>query len=316
MRDVDPLVSNLSGKVARTNPLEGGPEFEAMFQDGIISTTKSHHLSILMDKGDHDVHEALSLLGWTMDDIREPGIFLPDERAFYRMRHEFEDRIIEQEQDNLRVEVRRHQGIIDVVMTGFVVEDQDDADMRADQKQEEIKKAEEEYMGPSEYRYAKNDEEIEVWLKHGNEQAILCMARDALRSGVWITGDEFARIMLEGTNVLQPEYPSELAKTWISAVNYTIEDAWRDAVLPEITVGEMVLGRAAYEGMKRSVDNTYARAKEIADGKWALIKPAFLVQRFDESPLITGSNKSEETTAWIAGRVATSNNKSAANSIS
>jgi hypothetical protein len=311
-RAVDPLVSNLSGAIARTNPLEGGPEFEAMFNHGVISTTKSHHLSILMDRGDYEVDEALSVLDWSMDDIREPGIFLPDTRAFDSFHRSKMDDFRDEARTDLTIEVKRLKSIVDIVMTGYMVGDQEEADTQADQIQADIREASDQYTGPTSEMCIKEDdhEGLKQYTDQSNAQAVRCMERDALNSGVRMNAAEFVATMLNITHVLDPERPSELWKVWVSAIENTIDRIWRDAVKPDPPISKLIADRSAFKNMKDMLEDTYRQEEETARARWALMQPAFLTKQFNDAPIMTGSDRSEETIAWRISQGITSNGDS------
>lgn len=297
----DVMVSTLSTKTARNNPLEGGPEFEAMFRNGVISTTKSHHLSRLMDIGDYDVDEALGLLGWTMDDIAEPGIFLEDDGQFERYKRKFIEGVQEDETDGLKIEVRRLQRIATEVIEGcFKLDDPDAAREHAETIQAEISEASN--VERDRPRIEDEDEEAAYKLQYGNEQAIRCMERDAYYSGYRVTAAEFLKVMFGETRVLDEEDPSVLAANWINAARWVIERRWSEAVKPNIPIDEIILEEDDLRDYIQDLDKTYDRAMEVAEARWALIEPAFLTHTYKESPLATGSDRSEEALAERAAR--------------
>ena len=287
------LDSHVSGKIARTNPLGNGPEYEALFNGGVIATTKSTYASRLMEHHVIDPDEALALLGYDSSDLEDPEIYFEDPSAFYDFKHRTIDQFREEASKDLNVEVRRLRDIVDIVMSGYTVDDPDEARRRSYEIQDDIEDADKSYVTPKfDDLDALHPEDFR------QQQSIRVMERDALHSGVRVELTEFVATMLS-CNVLDEEFGSELGAVWIRAIDLTVDDFWRDNVRPEFSIDQMVAGRELFERMKRYLGDTYYHANDVAKQRWEEIEPAFVTNTISDHPLLTGTDRSEATTTWL-----------------
>ncbi|MBP9738883.1 hypothetical protein KBD20_04295 [Candidatus Saccharibacteria bacterium] len=277
------LASYVSGSIARKNPLEGGPRLEAALDgSGVIADTWGGYATRLMDLYDIEPEEAIALLELTPAHMRDSDIHFQSGRGFGDFEYHTKQRYIEAATKDLIPEVLRMQNTVDTVMSGYVLSNTVEAKNQAEDIQLEIDIASEEGR-LLEFGSAERDQ-------YNRDQDFRCMKRDALYSGVSIQLDEFVRTMLE-TNILDPEYPSELWKVWITALDHAVDYFWRDSAKPDLKISEMVAGRSIFIDFKSSLSDTYAVATEISEARWKVIEPIFRADLIHDISLVAGTEQ-------------------------
>ncbi len=270
-RHHNPLISHLSGRVARTVPVEQSPEFEAMMGDGIVRSTWGDYATKAMDMYDLEPGQALALLGITNDDIADSTTHFENYMEYENFSLGRKRRFYDEAKEEFGIEADRLCGVVDVVMSGYALPDMSAANEIADSIQEQISEADRSEEG------------------YENQQTIRCMDRDAHASGVRVTLDEFVRVMLGATNVLDEEIGSEFKAQWVCAVNEAVEDIWRDYTHPEATLREMFAGKEIFMIMKSRLRSLIsAQARQASEARWQLLEPIFTTGRIEDSPLFTG----------------------------
>jgi hypothetical protein len=264
------LDSFVSGGIARRNPIEHTPEFEAALSGStIIPDTWGGYATRLMDLYDLEPSEAIAILGLTREQMADPEIkFGP--QAYHRSPYSFfvHGRFYEEAQKDLKVEARRLRSVVDIVMSGYVLVDTVVANEEADKIQTKIESRE----------------------LSSDEMNLACAERDASYSGVRISLDEFVATMLS-VNAISGEEPSELAQLWVRSVKEVVEDICRKYVIDEESiVKNIVLGRDAFTEMKGGL-NPSQEALEAAEDRWDFIKPVFTARPLREFSLLAGTEK-------------------------
>lgn len=290
------LESHVSGSIARTNPLENTPEMQAiMGGTRIIASTMGDFATRLMDHLDCDPAEAIYLLGVSDESLADPHIFFQGGRGFDSFESHWRRQFEQVFQKDLTVELQRLEGIVDTVMSGYLVDDTEQAKQQAEAIQEEISEELSRRRNlPTNELSGADEAELE---QKQNEMAIKCMKRDALNSGVYIGVDEFVRVMLS-THVIDPEIGSEMGAQWVEAILDAVDAHWREAVRPDITVGEMVGGRELFTTMKSNLSSGMSQLSyRYTDDLWEKISPIFFARKLEDIALINGSDRSEEALA-------------------
>lgn len=262
------ISSFVSGRIARSNPIEQTPEFEAALSGSdFIPDTWGGYATRLMDARDLEPTEAIAALGLEPWQMADPDIHFvrgswQSNPYSYFVNGKFYDDALE----DLNKESDRLRNIVDVVMSGYVLEDSVAADEEADRIQSKIESKE----------------------LSSDEMDLACAERDALYSGVRIGLDEFVATTLS-VNAVSGEEPSELAQLWVRAVKETVEDVCSDYFIDEeAIVKDIVLGRSAFVAMKRGLHPSN-EAMEAAQNRWDFVSPAFKARPLQEFSLIAGN---------------------------
>lgn len=262
------LDSFVSGRIARTNPIEKTPEFEAALNGSeFIPDTWGGYATRLMDMRDLEPGESIAALGLTGEQLADPEIQFTFD-SYDNPRDFYVNKFYTEALKDLEVEARRLRGIVDVVMSGSMYDDLDAALVESELIQSEI-----------------DDGKYE-----DDEMDLACTARDALDSGVEIAMDEFVVEMLS-TNVLNDEYPSELARLWIQTIKDVVEDVCEEYRLDEeVKAHYVVLGRDAFIKMKAWL-KPYELARDVAEERWDYLKPVFTARALGEFSLLAGNER-------------------------
>lgn len=260
------LDSFVSGRIARTNPIEHTPEFEAALNGhDFVPDTWGGYATRLMDYHDLEPAEAIAALRLTSEQLSDPDILFTTD-SYYDPRQYYLKLFHKEALSDFEVEARRLRGVVDLVMTAYLVGDEKAASEQADQLQAQI-----------------SNRELEE-----DKIDLACARRDSLISGVQISMDEFVQTML-GANVIDEEHPSELATQWIQSIKDVVEDTCREYFLDEeVKASDIVLGREAFTFMKRLL-SPGEEAYRVADENWNYIKPVFIARPLKEFSLIAGT---------------------------
>lgn len=277
------LGSYVSGKIARSNPLEGGREFDAAADgSGVKANTWGGYATELMDLYDLEPQEAIDLLGLTPEQMRDPHVHFQRGNWFYAFKNSMINKYEEDARKDLLVEARRLIDVVDIVMNGYRLPDIAEANARAEEIQDDM---DDESRRIRELARRETEEERQ-------EQDIRCMDRDAHYSGVRISVDEFVAVMLS-TNVLSEEHPSELAQIWISALSDAVEYFWIENARPDFEIGKMIAGRDIFETFKSNLKDVHRLSYEYAQARWKVVEPVFIAdaRSLRELALVTGQEE-------------------------
>lgn len=162
---------------------------------------------------------------------------------------------------DLDIEVNRLTSIVDAIVSGWKI-DKDIAEREADQIQDIIESEDEAIT------------ELEL--------AALCCKRDAISDGINMHFETFAETMLS-CNVLDEEFPSELAQGWVSGVNKSLQEALReyffDIDIRLLKPNEVFVSRSMIAAMKVEVRAlAHSMAQKKAEEDWEKIEPVFLIK--------------------------------------
>lgn len=281
------LDSYVSGRVARTFPIERTPEVQAALAGRkIVSNTWGGYATKLMDQLDIGPEEAVSLLKLTPEMLRDPELqFMPKDR--YEGGYTFADyeylmlsKYRGEAEKDIEPEVRRLVDTVDAVMSGYKVADRDQAQQQAGQLQAEI----------GTITAGKPGDQLTP--QECKRVDLMILERDALQSGVIIGLEEFVTTMLN-VSILDPDNPSELAQLWINSLQEAVEIFWQDYRFsdPEIKVGDIIVGEDIFLLMKRNIAGSGRFAEEYAKSAWERIEPVFLAPLLEDLPVIAGTEK-------------------------
>lgn len=287
MTGVD-LASHVSGKIARTNPLEGGPEMEA-WRNGsaVMADTWGGYVSRLGELLGPEVGlpELLGKLCIDREALADPKVQFagPGQAGFNTYRGIVRNRVYEEVKDYFKPELVRLHTIIDAIMEGYRVPDENQANEQAEELQLQIQA-----VSAEEMRSLAPDERAALSMK----QTALCMHRDALGTGVVIPAAEFVSIMLSANVVASEDAPSELAENWVAAVKYTLENFIDEFSYDKhIPAEQCVLGRDAFVEMKAHLLDLSDQMMRAENERWDKIRPVFYARPISEHPLVTGINE-------------------------
>lgn len=282
------LDSFVSGKIARTNPLEGGPAFEA-WQNGtsVMASTWGDYVSRLAELVPDDeiqLDDLLAKLCIGREELQDPTVhfgqgnpyeFGDYEESFRRVAHK-------EAEDYYAPEVTRLQMTLDAILEGYKVSDQSSADEEANIIQDEIRRADETLRAipaPTQEQHS----------EHDIEQSARCMRRDALQSGVVIPLAEFVDTMLQVNLIHDGDFKSELAHVWVRALSSTIENFYHEYnYAPDMPVDKIVVGQELFGYMRGYLGHIWKEKEAHYKQRWQEVKPVFITNYIHEHPLVTG----------------------------
>lgn len=286
-RRLDLYVSN---GIARTNPLEGGPAFEA-WQNGtnIMASTWGDYISRLAERLEDDIplEGLLGKLCIGRSELQDPTVHFGPRRAW-----EFDDyigqfqRFTHQEAlDYYTPEIKRLKTTLDAILEGYKVPDSAVAREEAERIQDAVAEAEKSFDDNSHT----SDEEREA---HLFEQTERCMKRDALYSGVIIPIDEFVSTMLSVNLIQDGDFKSDLAQVWVRALKNAVESFLYDwDYAADIPTGRVVLGRDTFMEMRAGLGHIWREQEAHRVQRWQEVEPVFITNYIQEHPLITGEGE-------------------------
>lgn len=281
------LESYVSGKIARTAPMENTPAIRAALSGSrVVPDTWGSYATHLMDHLDIGPEEAITLLKLTPDMIADPTIQfeMNGGYGFQYTLSDYQQKMLEEfKKDAYKEfgpEIKRLLDVVEVVRKGFEVEDSAAAALQAELLQAEI-----EGIG-------KGKSINEFTPEERKASDLLVLRRDALRSGVVVQLDEFVKIMLR-TNILDPDQPSKLAGLWIDAIFESIDYFWNDYRYSEsnLHAGEIVAGRRLFDEMRSIITRCHKPTRDYAQAQWERIKPVFIAPFVKDLPLVAGTER-------------------------
>ncbi|MCA9341517.1 hypothetical protein KC952_03215 [Candidatus Saccharibacteria bacterium] len=283
------LDSYVSGQIARTNPLEGGPAFEA-WQNGssVMASTWGDYASRLVEKlpdgEDISLETILTKFCIDLDKFQDPSIHFGDAYGskFSEYKTHFRNVTYKEVTEYYAPEVKRLQMILDAILEGYEVDNQAVADKRADELQNEIDAAYEEFR-----KLDNPTEEQED--NYTSEQIRLCMQRDALRSGVAIPLAKFVDNMLQVSLIHDEDFKSELAHVWVRSLESAFSDFYdKYDYASEMHVSKIVVGRDIFANMRSRLKSLQPEQEDHYNKRWQEVEPVFITNHIKEHPLITG----------------------------
>lgn len=283
------LDSFVSGGIARTNPLEGGPAFEA-WQNGtsVMASTWGDYASrlaeLLPEGEDASLDAILGKLCIGRGELRDPAIHFGVGSGYEFSDYETHFREVTHKEvtDYYAPEVARLQMTLDAILEGYKVDDQAEADKQADKLQDEIDAASEKFR-----ELADPTEEQEI--DYDNEQNARWMKRDALRSGVVIPLAEFVDTMLQVNLIHDGDFKSELAHVWVRSLSSALQEFhYEYSYAAEMPVSSIVVGREMFATMRDSLEHLWPEQEAHRKQRWQEVKSVFITNRIQEHPLITG----------------------------
>lgn len=284
------LDSYVSNGIARTNPLEGGPAFEA-WQNGtnIMASTWGDYTSRLAEQLADDIplDGLLGKLCISRAELEDPTVhFGPKSGWEFDNYRSYFDRVSQKEALNYYTpEIKRLQMTLDAILEGYKVPDEAAAREEAERIQDEIVEADRSFVDDS----STSDEEHEA---HLFAQAERCMKRDALHSGVVIPIDEFVSTMLSVNLIQEGDFKSELAQAWVRSLGNSIDYFLKDYdYAADIPANRVVLGRDAFMWMRSDLDHIWPEQEAHRKQRWEEVKPVFITHYIQEHPLITGEGE-------------------------
>lgn len=284
------LDSYVSYGIARTNPLEGGPAFEA-WQNGtnVMASTWGDYTSRLAEQLEDDIplEGLLGKLCIGRSELEDPTVHFGPRRDW-----EFDDymgqfqRVTHKEAlEYYTPEIKRLQMTLDAILEGYKVPDVVAAREEAGRIQAEIAEAEDLFDDDS----STSDDEREAHLFAQTER---CMNRDALDSGVTIPIDEFVSTMLSVNPVQDGDFKSDLAKVWVRALNNAVDSFLNDwNYAADIPASRVVLGRDTFMVMRIGLAHIWREQEAHRKQRWEEVKPVFITNYIQEHPLITGKGE-------------------------
>lgn len=283
------LDSYVSGQIARTNPLEGGPAFEA-WQSGrsVMASTWGDYASrlaeMLPDGEDKSLDTILSKLCIGHDELQDPSIHFGDDYGseFSDYETHFRNATYKEATEYYAPEVKRLQMILDAILEGYEVDDQTAADERADKLEHEIEAAHEKFRNLDNPTEEQED-------NYTSEEIRLCMQRDALRSGVVIPVKEFVDTMLEVNLIHDEDFKSELAHVWVRSLRLALLDFYDEYdCVSEMPVSSIVVGRDIFANMRSRLEHLQPEQEDHYNKRWEEVESVFITNHIKEHPLITG----------------------------
>lgn len=282
------LDSFVSGKIARTNPLEGGPAFEA-WQNGtsVMASTWGDYVSRLAELVPEDevqLDDLLTKLCIGREELRDHTVhFGPgNSYEFGDYKYHFRSVTYKEAEDYYAPEVARLQMTLDAILEGYKVTNQASADKEADVVQDEISRADEAFDNIAAPTEEQQDE-------HNIEQNARCMRRDALQSGVVIPLAEFADTMLQVNLIHEGYFKSELAHLWVRALSSAIQNFYREYnYAPNMPVDRIVVGRELFADMRWTLADIGNEKEAHYKRRWQEVEPVFITNYIHEHPLVTG----------------------------
>lgn len=284
------LDSYVSNRIARTNPLEGGPAFEA-WQNGtnVMASTWGDYASRLAELLEDDIplDGLLGKLCIGRLELQDPTVHFGT-----RLGWEFDDymshfqRVTHNEAlDYYAPEIKRLQMTLDAILEGYKVPDVMAAREESGRIQDEIAEAEELFDDNS----RTSDEEREAHLFGQTER---CMRRDALDSGVIIPIDEFVSTLLSVNLIQDGDFKSDLAQVWVRALKNAVESFLYDwDYAADIPAGRVVLGRDTFMEMRAGLGHIWREQEAHREQRWKEVEPVFITNYIQEHPLITGEGE-------------------------
>lgn len=285
-RKLDSFVSN---RIARTNPLEGGPAFEA-WQNGtpIMASTWGDYASCLAeqlpDGCDTSLDTILRMLCIGRDELRDPTIHfgVDSEYEFSDYETHFRKITHQEASDYYAPEVARLQMTLDTILQGYRVNDQAEADKQADKLQDEIDLASEKFRKI-------NSPTKEQEIDYDNKQNARCMQRDALRSGIVIPLAEFVDTMLQVNLIHDGDFKSELAHVWVRSLSSALQNFHHEySYASEMPASSIVVGREMFTAMRNGLEHLWPEQEAHRKQRWQDIEPIFITNRIEKHPLVTG----------------------------
>lgn len=279
----------VSSKIARTNPLEGGPAFEA-WQNGtrIMASTWGDYISRLAEQMPDDevvnLDSLLAKLCIGREELHDRSVHFGINSGYEFSDYETNFRKVTYKEvtDYYASEVARLQMTLDAILEGYIVADQTEADLQAVKLQAKIVSASEKFRAldsPTE------KQEID----YGNKQSARYMQRDALRSGVVIPLSEFVDTMLQVNLIHDGDFKSELAHVWIRSLSSALQDFhYEYSYASEMPVSSMVVGREMFAVMRKGLEHLWPEQEAHRRQRWEDVESVFITNHIQEHPLITG----------------------------
>lgn len=286
------LGSFVSDKIARTNPLEGGPAFEAWQNStNVMSSTWGDYVSRLAeqlpDGEEMHLNALLAKLCISRVELQDPSVHFGANSGYEFGEYEthFQKTTHREVADYYAPEVTRLQMTLDAILEGYKVSDQAAADKQADMLQDTIETASENF------RLVTNPtEEQEIY--YANEQNARCMRRDALRSGVVMPLAEFVDTMLDVNLIHDGDFKSELAHVWVRSLSSALQDfQYEYGYASDMPVSHIVVGREMFSAMRGGLRHLWPEQEAHNKQRWQEVKSVFITRRIHEHPLITGTGE-------------------------
>src|SRR5690606_35090476 len=113
MKNLDSFVS---GKIARTNPLEGGPAYDAAIEGRPnIADTWGGYVTRLMDYHDLSPEDAIAALGVTKEQLADPDVQFTTAESYEDFKYWQKEKYSQEAKIDLDIEVKRLISIVDEV---------------------------------------------------------------------------------------------------------------------------------------------------------------------------------------------------------